>query len=487
MDSAKAGFRHFRTLSDEQCQQIHLASLEILSRTGIRVMEGETLDLLRDGGADVTDGDVVRFPAYLVEWALDTAPPRVVLCRRDGVPALWLEDRNVYFGTGSDCPNVLDPFSGQRRKFLKEDVAQGIRLCDALPNIDFVLSIGLISDVPVPVSDVHQFEAMLLNTVKPIVFTAHGETGCRDIVHMAEVAAGGGDSLRRNPNVAVFVETNPPLQFGARMLRQVALMADRMLPVVFSSGALMGASGPQTHAGIIALSNAENLAGNVIVQLRKRGAPFVYAQGIHPLDMRTMVLPYGAPELSLNTAAAADLAHFYRLPVWGYAGCSDAKLVDQQAAMEATASVIMSILSGNNLVHDVGYVESGLTSSFEMIALSDTAIGMARHLLKPIEISEETLALNLIHSVGQGGSFLDKDHTLRHFREIWYSDMVDRWRHEGWVRAGSPTMGERLNRRVRRILEEHAPEPLPAGQLQAIGEIVAQAESRAAAPPQPKP
>ena len=478
MDAAKAGHRHFRVLSDEQCQQIHLASLEILSRTGIRVMDEEAVALLREAGADVTDGNLVRYPPHLVEWALSVAPPRVVLCHRNGERVMWLEDRNVYFGTGSDCPNVLDSFTGQRRKFLKQDVAQGICLCDALANIDFVLSIGLISDVPVAVSDVHQFEAMLLNTVKPIVFTAHGLEGCRDIIEMAEVAAGGADELCRNPNVAVFVEANPPLQFNRETLQKILFMAEKMLPVVFGSGPMMGASGPQTHAGIIALSNAENLAGNVIVQLKRQGTPFIYAHGIHPLDMRTTVLPYGAPELSLNTGAAADLAHFYHLPVWGYAGCSDAKMLDQQAAMEATASVIMSILTGNNLVHDVGYLESGLTSSFEMILLSDTAIEMARHMLKPIEIDEETLALDLIHEVGPGGSFIEKKHTLKHFREVWYSDVVDRWNYEKWVEAGSLTMGERLNQKVKQILQEHTPEPLPDDKVQAIREIVERAEQR---------
>jgi trimethylamine--corrinoid protein Co-methyltransferase len=478
MDAAKAGHHHFRILSDEQCQQIHLASLEILSRTGVRVIDGDAVALLREAGADVTGGNLVRYPPHLVEWALSVAPPRVVLCHRGGERVMWLEDRNVYFGTGSDCPNVLDSFTGQRRKALKEDVAQGIRLCDALANIDFVLSIGLISDVPVAVSDVHQFEAMLLNTVKPIVFTAHGLEGCQDIIEMAEVAAGGADELRRNPNVAVFVEANPPLQFNRDTLQKILFMAEKMLPVVFSSGPMMGASGPQTHAGIITLSNAENLAGNVIVQLKRQGTPFIYAHGIHPLDMRTTVLPYGAPELSLNTGAAADLAHFYNLPVWGYAGCSDAKVLDEQAAMEATASVIMSILTGNNLVHDVGYLESGLTSSFEMILLSDTAIEMARHMLKPIQIDEESLALDLIHEVGPGGSFIEKKHTLKHFREVWYSDMVDRWNYEKWTEAGSLTMGDRLNQKVKQILQEHTPEPLPDDKVRAIKEIVGRAAQR---------
>ncbi|MGQ9599104.1 MAG: trimethylamine methyltransferase family protein [Anaerolineae bacterium] len=478
MDSAKAGYRNFRILSDEQCQQIHLASLEILRRTGVRVMDPEAVRLLADAGAEVEQGDRVHIPAHLVEWGLRAAPKRVILSHRDQKRALWLENRNVYFGTGSDCPYILDSITGQRRKFLKEDVAQGIRLCDALPNIDFVLSIGLISDVPTEVSDLHQFEAMVLNTTKPIVFTSHTPDNCRAMVEMAEVVAGGETELRRNPFIASFVEANPPLKINSKTAREILYMAEKMLPVIFSCGPMMGVSGPQTHAGIIAQANAESLTGLLIMQLKRQGAPFIYAQGVHPLDMRTTVLSYGAPELSLNTGAAADLAHYYGLPVWGYAGCSDAKRVDQQAAMEATASIIMSVLTGNNLVHDVGYLESGLMSSFEMILLSDIAIEMTRHLLKPIQINEETLALDLIDKVGPGGNFLEEPHTLRHFREVWYHDLIDRKNHDGWLADGGLSMGERLNRHVKQILNTYQPSPVPFDQAQAIRTMVREVEQR---------
>jgi len=478
MDATKTGYRNFRILTEEDCHQIHLATLEVLRRTGVRVMEPEAVKLLESAGAEVDNGHVGHFPAHLVEWALRTAPPRVMLSHRGGDRALWLQDRNVYFGTGSDCPNILDSFTGERRKFRKDDVAQGIRLCDALDNIDFVLSIGLISDVPSEVSDIHQFAMMALNTTKPVIFTSHGPENCRIMVEMAEVIAGGEDALRRNPFIANFVEVNPPLQISQKTCREIMYMAKKMLPVVFSCGPMMGASGPQTHAGIITQANAENLAGNVIMQLTREGAPFIYAQGVHPLDMRTTVLPYGAPELSLNTGAAADLAHFYNLPVWGYAGCSDAKMLDQQAAMEAMASVTMSVLTGNNLVHDVGYLESGLTSSFEMIALTDVAVEMARHMLKPIVIDEENLALDLIHKVGPGGSYIQEKHTLEHFREVWYNDLIDHKNYEGWGESGSLTMGDRLNRHVKRILKEHKPRPMPQDRVQAVQEMVGEAEGR---------
>lgn len=467
-----------RLLSEEQCQRIHLASLEILARTGIRVFDDAAVELLRDGGADIAGDNLVRFPSYLVEWALRLPPSQVILCDRDGKPALRLLQRQVYFGTGSDCPYILDSYTGERRKFLKEDVALGMRLCDYLSNIDFVLSMGLISDVPTGASDIHQFEAMIGNTSKPVVFTAHNARNCLDIVDMAEIVAGGEEELRRKPQIALFTEVMSPLKYGAETTQKLLLMAGKDLPVVLSSGPMMGASGPQTHAGALALANAEVLAGIVIAQLQRQGAPVIYALGIHPLDMRTTVLPYGAPELSVNTAAATDLARFYGLPVWGYAGCSDAKVVDQQAAIEATMSVLMSLLSGNNLVHDVGYLDSGLTSSYEMVLLADTVIEMGRSLLKEIEISDETLALDLINDVGSEGNYLEADHTFRHFREVWYSDMVDRSKYSDWTKSGSLTMQHRLNRKVKDILEKHRPEPLPDALKDEVSEMVQRAERR---------
>jgi trimethylamine--corrinoid protein Co-methyltransferase len=473
----------FRVFSIEQCKQIHLASLDILSRIGIRIFDDSALELLKSSRTDVSDGNLVRFPASLVEWALRTAPPNVTLWNRDRQPSVYLQERNVHFGSGSDCPFIRDSFTDKRRGFLKEDVAQGIRICDYLPNLDFVLSIGLVSDVDVSVSDLHQFDAMIRNTRKPVVFTAHHVRNCKVIVEMAEILAGGPAELRRRPQIALFTETISPLKYAEETTQKLLYMAEKQLPVVLSSGPMMGASGPQTHAGIIALANAEVLAGIVMAQLKCKGAPIIYALGIHPLDMHTTVLPYGAPELHLNTAAAADLARYYDLPVWGYAGCSDAKIVDQQAAIEASSSILMSLLSGNQLVHDVGYLESGMTGSFEMLVLSDTIIEMGRNLLKPIEINPETLALDVIEKVGPGGHFMNEENTLKHYREVWYHDLIDRNRYEKWLNTGGMPMGERLNRKVKKILENHKVKPFPSDIDRLLVERLAQAEEASAAKP----
>ena len=472
---------NFCVLTEQKCHQIHLASLEILAYMGIRIYDEQSIEILNNNDVDVTDGNLAHFPEQLVEWAVRNMPPRVILWDRGGRPTMRMQERNVHFGTGSDSPYILDSFTGERRKFMKEDVENGMSICDYLHNIDFVLSMGLISDVDESVSDLHQFDAMIRNTRKPVVFTAHDVTNCRSIVEMAEIAAGGEEQLRRQPQIVWFAETTPPLQISEGTAQKLRYMAEKHLPVVLNSGPMMGATGPQTHAGVLALANAEVLAGIVLAQLVRPGTPLIYALGVHPLDMKTTVLPYGAPELSLNTAATADMARYYDMPVWGYAGCSDAKTLDQQAAMEGTASIIMSLLAGNHLVHDVAYLESGLTSSFEMLVLSDTAIEMGRNLLKPIIVEPETLALDVIQSVGVSGHYMGEEHTNKHFRDVWYHDLIDRQNFEGWVGQGQLTMGDRIKQKVREILGNHKPEYLPAAIKEDLGKRLAEAEEAASA------
>lgn len=468
----------FGVLSEHQMADIHSASLEILWHTGSRMYCQEALDLLARGGADISDGSLVRIPPHLLEWALRTAPPRVVLANRNGERVVALEDNKTYYGTGSDCPNILDHQTGERRLFRKEDIAQGIRLCDALSNIDFVMSMGLASDAPIKTSDRHQFEAMLLNTVKPIVFTAHDLDGIRDIVDMAAAAVGGLDALRRSPTLILYAEPTTPLVHTRESVEKLLFMAENNLPVLYAPGMLRGGTAPVTLAACLALANAESLTGLLVSQLKREGAPLVLGGGALVMDMRTMVSSYGAPELQLAGAALADMAHYYGLPRFSSAGASDSKVVDQQALIEGTISVLMQALSGSNLVHDVGFLECGLTSSFEMVVAIDEVIAMVKQIVKTVEINDETLALDLIHRVGPGGSFIAEDHTARHFRGVWFPRLLNRQNYEAWAAEGKQTMGDRLRQRVSDILATHKPQALSPKALERIQGIVQAADTR---------
>ncbi len=452
---------HFSLLDQAACERIHQASLEILRRTGIRVQEPEALQLLADAGAHVTDGDLVKLPPSLVEWALGKAPSRVALCRRgsDEV-AVELAGRSVNFGPGSDCPNYLDPETG-RRPFTTDDIAACVRLVDALPQIGFVMSMGIPSDVAVGKQYQTQFAIMLTNTTKPAVFVADDRADCEAIVAMAAAAAGGIDLLRLNPTLLLYSEPTTPLIHSRTATEKLLYMAEQSLPIVHSPAPMMGGTAPITLAGGMALGNAEVLSSILIHQLKNQGAPFVYGSGLHHLDMRTTISVYGAPEFQLARAMVADMGRFYGLPTWGYSSCSDSNLMDGQAAADAAYQVRDALMMGLNLVHDVGYLEGGLMTSPEMIVLTAELIDMHRSFMKGVELSDETLALDVIHEVGPGGDFVSTDHTLAHFRDYWYPTLFDRQRFSQWEMGGGVSFAERLRDRTVQIMKDHQPAPLP--------------------------
>jgi trimethylamine--corrinoid protein Co-methyltransferase len=252
-------------------------------------------------------------------------------------------------------------------------------------------------------------------------------------------------------------------------------MAEAQLPVVHSPGPQMGAVVPITMAGGLVLSLAEIMSSLVVHQLTRPGAPFVFGAGIHHMDMSSMQICYASPEFQLTKTAVAELGRWYGLPTWGYAGCSDAKVMDEQAALEAMLSVIMAQFSGGNLIHDVGYMESGLTCSYEMIALTDELVAMTQNLVKGIEVSEKTMLVDEIHRVGPGGQYLDADSTLKHFREFWNPSLLDRKTRPVWLNKGAKTLNQRLNEKVLKILAEHRPKPLAEEKSRMLREILASA------------
>jgi len=469
---------HLTVLSDEQIQDLHLATLEILERTGVQVNDPRALDLLRRAGARV-NGEHVRIPAPLVEQALRSAPERVVVCARTGERVMPLEANRVFFGTGSDTPNTIDPETRQRRRSVRSDVARIARLCDALPNIDFIMSLGVAGDVPEKAPFLFEFAAMIAGSSKPICYTAHDQQDMEDIWEMAAAAAGGEKELRANPFLIHYAEPISPLIHSPLGLQKLLFCADHHLPIAYVSGMSSGGSCPVTLAGAIAVGSAECLSGLLIHQLAAPGAPFIYGANVSVLDMATLSYVYGGPEFPITNAALADMARHYRLPVWGLAGASDAKTVDAQAGLEAMLSILMAVLSRGNLVHDIGYLESGLTSSMEMIAVCDEIIGMARKIACGIPVDRDHLALDLVHEVGIGGHYLGTDHTARLFRTSHFLPrLLDRHNFDKWRQLGSKNLEDVANARVLEILATHQPAPLPEAAQEVIQSVLARAAKR---------
>jgi len=469
----------FRLFSSDQVYDLHLATLELLERTGVKCLEEESLNILMSAGAILNDDNRVKIPSHLIEEALRSVPKRVVLSNRDGNQTVFLEDEKVYFGTGSDCPQILDSYTGERRKFTKKDVSQAALLCDALSNIDFIMSLGIAQDTPPPVSDRHQFQAMLHNTKKPIVFTCHDREGLSDIIEMAKIVRENEDNLKANPFIALYAEPITPLVHPQKSLEKLLLAAEKFIPIIYTPAPMAGATAPVTLAGTIVTGNAELLSGLIIHQLKQKGAPFIYGGVFTIMDMSTSIFSYGSPEFYLLNAAMKDMARYYKLPIFSTAGCSDSKVLDQQAGIEAGMSVLLAALSGANLVHDVGYLEYGLLGSYEMVVMVDEIIDEVKRFMRGIEVNKETIALDVIRKVGPGGNFLQEEHTLKHFKhEQWFPKILNRQNYSKWSESGSQTLKDKLNQKVKQILESHQPEPLHKDKEKSIAGIIKKSEER---------
>jgi len=451
----------FRVLSDDQIEDIYLAALQVLERTGTRVYHDEALALLREAGCQISDGNLVRIPSGLVKSCLASTPERVTIAGRDRAKRVTLEYNKVYFGTGSDCPFILDPYTEERRRYTFADVYNAAKIAEALPNIDFHMSLGLTSDVPLKSYDRHQLLAMLKGTTKPFVITAVDKNGLADQYEMACLAVGGAEEFARAPLFVVYIEPSSPLSNSKEAVEKILYSAEVGIPAIYTPCPICGGTGPATLAGLLVQSLAEGLIGIVLSQLKKKGAAVILGGVVSILDMSTMIMPYGAPEMVLLSAALTEVCRWLRLPMFSTAGCGDSKVLDEQAAIEATVSIAMAALSGANLVHDVGYLESGLVGSFDMLVMSDEIISMIKRIVGGVVVDDEHLATDVIDQVGPGGNFLAEDHTLRHFRsEFWFPRLIDRSRRETWEKHGSKTLGQRVRVKVIEIIEHFQPPAL---------------------------
>jgi len=463
-------------LSPEDREKIFSSALEILKKTGVRVHDQKTLNILGLAGARI-EGNRAYIPADLVTRALETAPREIQIYTRDGQPSMRLAAGNCFFGNGTDCPNILDPFTGKRRKFLKTDVENAGKLCDALKNMNFTMPTGVASDAPSPIADMHQFHGMMMNTPKPIIFTAYTPENHRDIIRMAAIAAGGEKELREKPFVISYPQPISPLTYTTEVCEKLLFCAENGIPVICTTAPMTGASAPVTVEGTAVLCLAECLSAITIGQLAREGAPMITIGIPIVMNMKTAGISFDAPELQLMSAALLDLREFIKLPLWGMAAATDSKIPDEQAAINATLSCTFQSLAGANLIHGIGCLESGMTTSFELIAMTDEIIGMLKPILGGVNTSPEHLAMDVIQEAGPGGEFITHQHTYDHFRELWDSELIDRQGYESWSNKGSKTLGQRIQEKVKHILETHKPEPMDIAKAKSVLEILRKRES----------
>ena len=448
-------------LTDRQMQDIHRAALQILEEVGTVVYNQEAVELLKSAGATIRQGNQVFIPEQLVKWAIGQAPSQIRIYDRNVRLAMDLQGSNVYFGTGSDCPGLLDGATGEKRAFLSTDIPAAVKLVDALPHIDFCMSMGLGADLDKAFQYHYQYAAMLRYSTKPQVIIAADQATLHDITDMAAAAVGGWQQLVEKPIFVLYDEPTSPLVHTAEAVEKLLFTAQHSLPTNYSPGIMAGATSPVTIAGAIAQATAEILAGLVMHQLKKPGAPFVFGGGMSPMDMLSMQPTYSAPEAMVAQAGLCQIGRcLYHLPTWGFGGCSAAKLADEQAVNEAATYLLMAAWMGTNLVHDVGYLEFGLTYSFELLVMCDEIIGQIKRMMEGIRVDTEHLALDAIKRVGAGGHFLDDDHTFDHFRDNWQPGITDRQNYQQWKEKGGTTMGQRAHAKVKEVMETHHPQPL---------------------------
>ena len=465
------GTPSFRVLTDAQCQAIYLAALDCLDQIGVEVGNAEARELLRAAGARVA-GTRAKLPPHLVKDALASTPPAFTVWGRDAGREMRVAPDRVHFGPGLTNTYFIDPDTGERRPSRRGDPGLTARVADALPGIDYVMGLALISDVQADLASVYEFAELLANTGKPIVSWAHKTANVAAQIRMAAAVAGSEQALREQPLFALFSTYPSPLRHTDEDLANVLLAAVHGIPVVYLGGPTVGLESPVTGASGVVLHLAVALSGLTIVQLKQRGAAMAVGSVLSAMDMRTLRPAYGSPEMSLYSAAAADVARYLHLPFMGTAGATESKLVDAQAGLEAAVQVLMSALSGAALVHDVGFLDCADIGSLGMLVLTDEIIGLVKRIMRGVEVNPETIMLDLIAAVGPGGSFLDQPPSVSRARqEIWVPSLLDRAPHALWEQAGSTDAAERAMRKARKILKTHQPTPLDpaaAAQIEAI-------------------
>jgi trimethylamine--corrinoid protein Co-methyltransferase len=461
-------------MDDRDAQRVHDATVRVLEEAGVEVLHEPTLALLREAGASV-DGTRVRMGAELVDAALESAAKTWPLEGRAGAAGIELRQGRTYFGTGSDCLFIRDRKSEERRRVLLADVETMAHLADKLPNLDFVMSMGLPGDVEMRVDDLAPVAAMLRGTSKPLIVAPKDGAAVEPILEMAQVAG-------NEKSVCIYSMPAPPLMHDADAITKVVESAKRNVPLVYASAPSMGSTSPWSVAATLVVGNAEILSGLVVHQLVNPGAPFIYGTAFGVLDMALTVESYAAPEQLLTDHVGCELAEFYGLPSFYYGAVSDSKLLDPQWAAESAVTAMLGALSRGTLLHDVGYLESGMQSSHESIVLGDEVAGFARAILREMPFDDDGLAVDEILWAGPGGNHLSRKYTRQHYREMWRPSLFERATYDRWMEeTGGRDLLTKIRERTEELLAEPRAEALDDATSARLDEIVAAADKTRAA------
>ncbi len=453
----------YRPLSEGQIEQIHQASLRVLEHTGIHVENEEALALYRQGGARL-DGQRVYVSEAMIAEALETVPSRVLLAGRDPARDMELEGKRVYAGTGGSPTTMLDLGTDTVRPATLRDLADLTRLADTLAHCDFVVIPVTPTDVPDDDLPVNRFYASLANTGKHVMGGVYSLAGARQVIELGSRLAGSLDALQARPFLSCITSWMvSPLLLDTGVTDILIEWCKHGLPVALSSAPMAGSTSPVTLSGTLVQLNAEQLSGIVLTQLVQPGTPVLagYIPGV--ADMRSGGYLGGAVEFGIMQAAAAQLAHFYQVPIYGSGGMTDSKVPDAQAGYEKMATFLLAAMGGCHYIHHaLGMVTNMNTASLEQMVIDDEIVGMALRTLRGVEVSDASLAVQVIDRVGPGGHYLMDAHTVQFMRsELFQPALADRQNRPMWEAAGKLDTRARATARVEWLLDGHEPPGLP--------------------------
>lgn len=450
---------HYTPLNQEDITRIHETSLKVFAEVGIRVNCPEALDLFRQAGATVDESkNIVRIPRNVVLSLIGKAPPMITLCGRDpdGLHDCEIGGRRVHLGTGGTALNVQDPGSDESRRSELEDVMNMARMVDALENIHFYMLNVYPNDLPVENVDVNRFGAALNRTQKHVMGGVYTVEGVRNVIKMAQTIAGSPEKLKLRPFISMVTCIISPFIIDETYGRLAIEVAKHGIPLVVPAEPLCGATAPVTIAGNLVVLNVDTLSGVMLAQLVNPGTPVLYGCVASITDMRNMKYLAGAVEMGLINAAAAQLAQFYKIPIYATAGMSDSKVNDAQAGYESALTSLMVALSGGNIIHDAaGFIEFCMTASYDKLVIDNEIIGMVMRAVNGIAVNDKTLAFDLIKKTGPGGHFVSSRHTRKYMRnEQYLPQLSNRDDRDKWLAEGGKDAHARAGKRAKEILSE---------------------------------
>lgn len=445
----------YKPLSEPGIQLIHQNAMRIIEEVGFKVYSPSALDYFVRYGAQVDkDECLVRLPREKAEELIKGAPSEIRLCGRDSREDVFLGGTRVYSGTGGTALYVYRHETKERRLATLDDLKRIARLVDRLQNIHIYLLPTYPNDLSPEVVDVNRFFAGLDNTRKHVMGGLYTFEGALQVIRMAEIVAGSLEQLRERPIVSMITCIVSPLKIDQRYGDFTVLLAQRGIPVVCPAEPLCGATSPVTLAGNVLVQTVDSLLGVMLTQIVNPGTPVIMGSVATSTDLRNLRYLAGSVEMGLLNAAGAQMAQFYQIPFYATGGMTDSKVLDVQAGYESAITNLLCALAGSNFIHDAaGLMEFALTVCDEKYVVDNEILGMVMRAVQGIEVNEQTLALDLIKSVGPGGNFVSARHTRHYMRQEHYAPVLsDRDTREEWTSRGSKVTWERAAERAKEIL-----------------------------------